>query len=224
MDRSSRGWGDIFISSSCRDGAPMTAMIYVVDDDESMRRALTFLLRAEKYEVQSYESGAAFLSENRAVGSACLLSDIRMPDMDGLELQRTVIQRYPALPVIIMTGHGDVPLAVKAMGAGAVDFLEKPFENAHLLASIARALEQGRLRAEDEDARRRATQTLAKLTARERDVVNLLVVGDASKTIARKLGISHRTVEVHRVHIMEKMQAKTVADLVRMVLVSRRGS
>jgi two-component system response regulator FixJ len=200
----------------------MSTVIYVVDDDESMRRALSFLLRAEKYAVESFASARDILAKERAVGSACLVSDIRMPDMDGLELQKAVAQRYPALPVIIMTGHGDVPLAVRAMGAGAIDFLEKPFENEHLLSSIARALEQGRSRGIEEESRRRAVEAVSRLTLRERDVLDLLVAGDLSKVIAHKLGISHRTVEVHRVHIMEKMQARTVADLVRMALASRR--
>jgi len=196
----------------------MKPLVYVVDDDESMRRALSFLLQTEKYEVRAFASAAAFLAEGPRAQAACVLSDIRMPEMDGLELQKNLARRMPALPVIIMTGHGDVPLAVRAMAAGAIDFLEKPFDNDRLLEAVARALKVGEHRNQDAALRRQAEQGVERLTPREREVFHLLAEGEVNKTIAVRLGISPRTVEVHRIRVMEKMKARTVADLVRAAL------
>lgn len=197
----------------------MTApIVHIVDDDDSVRAGLAFLLRAEGYDVTLHASGPAFLQRGPALHHCCLLTDIRMPQMDGLELQMRVNAAMPGLPVIIMTGHGDVPLAVRAMRAGAVDFLEKPFSNEALLDSIRRALAEGARAAERDQQAKALAQTLAGLTPREREVLDLLVEGHPNKVVAHRLGISVRTVEVHRVHVMDKMQARTIAELVRKAL------
>jgi two-component system response regulator FixJ len=198
-------------------------LIHIVDDDESVRDALGFLLLSADYAVRRYSSARQFLESDPQIAGACLLTDIRMPDMDGLELQTQVVARLKGLPVIVMTGHGDVPLAVKAMRAGAIDFLEKPFEDELLLDCIKRALEAGALSAEHDNRTQAARQALESLTSREREVLDLLVEGHPNKIIAHQLGISSRTVEVHREHVMDKMQARTVADLVRKALTADGG-
>lgn len=200
----------------------MTPLVHVVDDDDSVRDALGFLLRSAPYAVETYPSAAAFLAVPPRCVEACLLTDIRMPGMDGLDLQKTVTARFPTLPVIIMTGHGDVPLAVRAMRAGALDFLEKPFEDDRLFDAIARALAEGRRRADGDAARRAAEKALAQLTPREAEVFALLADGEATKAIAIRLGISPRTAEVHRLRVMEKMQARSVADLARSAFILGR--
>jgi two-component system response regulator FixJ len=196
----------------------MSALIHVVDDDEGIRRSLSLLLRASGFAVDTHASGTAFLAGARRSDNACLLSDVRMPDMDGLALQNLVAERYPALPVVIMTGHGDVPMAVRAMHLGAVDFLEKPFAEDALLAALARALEQGRERAASQAEHRAAREIAARLTPREREILALLAAGATNKEMARQLDISPRTAEVHRMHLMEKARARTLADLVRLSL------
>lgn len=196
----------------------MEPLIYLVDDDESMRRALTFFLRSAKFAVEGFPSGNAFLADVRRVEAACLVSDIRMPGINGLELQQAINISYPGLPVILMTGHGAVPLAVRGMRAGAVDFLEKPFENEKLLSSISRALELGHKLLSEQNAKQKIVEARARLTKREAEVLDLMVAGDSSKVIGHTLGISARTVEVHRVRVMEKMQAKNMAELIRLCL------
>jgi two-component system response regulator FixJ len=194
------------------------AVVHVIDDDESVRHALAFLLATSGMAVQVHESGTAFLEAAGDLQGGCILTDIRMPGIDGLALQRRLTELGIKLPVIVMTGHGDVPLAVEAMKSGAVDFIEKPFDDEVLLAAIRSALnrydEQGRREAE-------AAQIAAKLNAlsvRERQVLDGLIAGRPNKTIAYDLDISPRTVEVHRANVMAKMQAKSLPDLVRMVL------
>lgn len=199
------------------------ALIHIVDDDESVRDALGFLLLSADYAVRRYSSARQFLESDPQIVGACLLTDIRMPDMDGLELQTQVVAQMKGLPVIVMTGHGDVPLAVKAMRAGAIDFLEKPFEDELLLDCIKRALEVGAVSAEHGIRTRAARLAIESLTPREREVLDLLVEGHPNKIIADRLGISPRTVEVHREHVMDKMQARTVADLVRKALAADGG-
>ncbi|MES2294027.1 MAG: response regulator FixJ [Pseudomonadota bacterium] len=199
------------------------ALIHIVDDDESVRDALGFLLLSADYAVRRYSSARQFLDSDPQIAGACLLTDIRMPDMDGLELQTQVVAQMKGLPVIVMTGHGDVPLAVKAMRAGAIDFLEKPFEDELLLDCIKRALEVGAVSAEQGNRTRAARLAIESLTPRERAVLDLLVEGHPNKIIADRLGISPRTVEVHREHVMDKMQARTVADLVRKALAADGG-
>jgi two-component system response regulator FixJ len=196
----------------------MEPLVYLVDDDESMRRALTFFLRSAKFAVEGFVSGQEFLTDTRRVEAACLVSDIRMPGMDGLELQQAINTQYPALPVILMTGHGDVPLAVRGMRAGAVDFLEKPFENEKLLDSIDRAINLGHQRLAEGKAKQAVVEARARLTKREGEILDLMVEGDPSKVIGHKLGISARTVEVHRVRVMEKMRVKNMTELIRLCL------
>lgn len=199
----------------------MSATIFLVDDDEGLRRALTFLLRTAGYAVKDFASARDFLDSGVNSENACLVTDIRMPDMDGLELQATLSERYPGLPVILMTGHGDVPLAVRAMRAGAFDFLEKPFADGTLLSSIALALEKASARSTGQRAAETARAALATLTQREREVMALLATGNTSKEIGRALGISDRTVEVHRARVMEKMGAHSIAELVRAALLTK---
>src|SRR5579875_156652 len=172
--------------------------IYVVDDDEAVRDSLSVLLAAQGYRVNGFRSAPAFLAAAPALPPGCLIADIRMPEMDGLELQQRLNERSFSFPMIVITGHGDVPLAVRAMKAGAVDFIEKPFTAEAILAAI----EAG----------------LALLSSREREVLAGLVAGLPNKAIAYDLAISPRTVEIHRAHIMQKMQAKSLSELVRLAL------
>jgi two-component system response regulator FixJ len=194
-----------------------TVTVHVVDDDPAMRDSLSFLLQTSGFAVCVYDSAEAFLADAASV-AGCVLTDVRMPRIDGLELQRRLSeQRFP-LAVVLMTGQGDIALAVSAMRAGAVDFLEKPFEEQALLEAVGRALDQSqRLREADETASR-ATARLASLTPREREVLDLLVAGLPNKAVANKLGSSPRTVEVHRARVLDKLQARGLPDLVRIVL------
>ena len=195
--------------------------ICVVDDDSAVRDALKILLRMSGYRVEVYESAVAFLKDADIPNAACLIADIRMPDMDGLELQRTLVGRGIALPVIIMTGHGDVPLAVKAMKIGAIDFLEKPFEEADLLASIKVALARRASAPAKNEEGEKIRGRIAELTPREKEVLEQLVEGHQNKMIAHNLDISPRTVEVYRGRIMDKLKARSIAELVRMALTAR---
>jgi two-component system response regulator FixJ len=191
--------------------------VFVVDDDADIRDSMRMLLEVAGFKVRSYTSAKHFLVDDHPK-QGCLIADIRMPDMSGLELQEEVVRRHIDLPVIIITGHGDVPLAVQAMKAGAVDFLEKPFNDDLMLASIRRALEIGS-RARSRTAESKAAQDLlSALTPRERGVLDKLVQGRSNKLVAHELGISPRTVEIHRAHIMSKMEASSLSDLVRLVL------
>lgn len=195
--------------------------IFVVDDDAAVRDSLVALLEAEGFAVESFESAKAFLDGFKAKEACCVIADIRMPDMDGLELQEEIIRRGWGLPVIIITGHGDVPLAVRAMKAGAVDFIEKPFDDEVLRASIERGLEQSRRTRGESAVTQEAETRIAQLTAREREVMEHLVAGRPNKVIAHRMDISPRTVEVHRGRVMEKMQARSLSDLVRMALAAK---
>ena len=191
--------------------------VHVVDDDAAVCDSLRVLLASAGFPVQTYDSAVAFLAT--AAGRAgCVLTDVRMPEMDGLELQQRLSQRKIHLPVIVMTGQGDIPLAVRAMKAGAVDFLEKPFDDAALLDAVRRALAESNRREESESASAETSRRLAALTPREREVLDLLVVGLSNKAIAIKLGASPRTVEVHRARVFEKLSARSLPDLVRLVL------
>lgn len=195
--------------------------IFIVDDDAAVRDSLCALLEAEGYSTEAFASAKAFLAGFRPKDACCVIADIRMPDMDGLELQEEIIRRGWGLPVIIITGHGDVPLAVRAMKAGAVDFIEKPFDDEVLRASIDRGIAQSR-RSRDESAMVQEVEArVAQLTAREREVMEHLVVGRPNKVIAHRMDISPRTVEVHRGRVMEKMQASSLSDLVRMALAAK---
>jgi len=196
------------------------AVVYVIDDDEAMRQSLAFLLEAVGMEVQTYESAVAFLKVASTVKSGCVITDVRMPGLSGVELLRQLRERKLGIPVIVITGHGDVPLAVEAMKIGALDFLEKPFDDEALLASVRSALNQL-----DQDQKRQAERSdiegrLATLSNRERDVLQGLVAGLANKQIAYDLGISPRTIEIYRANLMTKMQAASLSDLVRMALIA----
>ena len=197
--------------------------VFLVDDDDGVRKALTFALRLEGFSVRSFRSARAFL-ENDQDKCGCLITDVRMPDIDGMQLQRIVAQQKLPLSVFIMTGHGDVPMAVETMLAGAVDFLEKPFDDEKMLASVRRALDIGS-KARSRNAEAKAAKTLLEsLTPRERGVLDKLVQGRSNKVVAYELGISPRTVEIHRAHIMGKMDATSLSDLVRVVLAAEQGS
>jgi len=196
------------------------AVVHVIDDDESVRHALAFLLATSGMAVQVHESGTAFLNAVATLQGGCILTDIRMPGIDGLALQRRLIELGVKLPVIVMTGHGDVPLAVEAMKAGAVDFIEKPFDDEVLLSAIRSALDRY-----DQQGRRdsETTQIAAKLDAlsvRERQVLDGLIAGRPNKTIAYDLEISPRTVEIHRANVMTKMGAGSLSELIRMALLA----
>ena len=197
--------------------------IFVVDDDADIRDSMRMLLEVAGFKVRSFTSAKHFLADDHPK-HGCLIADIRMPDMSGLELQEEVTRRHIDLPVIIITGHGDVPLAVQAMKSGAIDFLEKPFSDDMILGSVRRALEVG------SRARGRAAETkaakdlLSALTPRERGVLDKLVQGRSNKVVAYELGISPRTVEIHRAHIMNKMEASSLSDLVRLVLAAEPDS
>ncbi|ACK50770.1 two component transcriptional regulator, LuxR family [Methylocella silvestris BL2] len=200
------------------------AVVHLIDDDEAVRQALGFLLMASGYAVRVYESAAVFIEGLAEAQPGCVVTDVRMPEVDGIKLLRLMKAKRSRLPVIVMTGHADVPLAVEAMKAGAVDFLEKPFDDESLLAAIRLALDrQARdARIEDEFATIRAR--LEHLSPREREVLDGLVAGLPNKSIAYDLKISPRTVEVHRANVMTKMGAASLSDLVRMAFVVRSGS
>ena len=195
--------------------------IFIVDDDDAIRESLALLLESAGYAAQAFSSGTTFLSNLRSSAEGCLLIDVQMPEMDGLEVQQELNRRGVALRVIVMTGHADVPLAVRAMKAGAFDFIEKPFADEAMLASVARAL------ALVNEARDEQAETLtirdraALLTAREHEVLNQLVAGHPNKVIAFHLSISPRTVEIYRARVMEKMKARSLSELVRMTLRAR---
>lgn len=198
--------------------APVSAekTVYVVDDNAAVRRFLSGLIRSVGLRVETYATAQEFLDVYEAGSPGCLLLDIRMPGMSGLELQAELKTRKIDIPIIILTGHGDVKVAVHAMKAGAVDFIEKPFSNELLLHAVQKAIADG-LRAGGTRVRRQEIkQRVAALTARERQVLGMVATGQTNKGVARLLGISEKTVEIHRAKVMEKMQAKSLADLVRM--------
>ena len=194
--------------------------IAVIDDDDAVRDSLGALLEAEGYAVASYASGPAFLESLAEAPPACALVDVRMPGMDGLELQRRLADAAPSLPVIIITGHGDIAMAVRAIKAGAVDFVEKPFQDRTILDGIALALASREEVLSRETRRRDIGRRLDRLTAREREVFERLARGLSNKAVARDLGISPRTVEVHRARVMEKLQAISLSHLVRMAMIA----
>lgn len=196
-------------------------MVAVVDDDDGMRNALYRLLRNARFEVEMHASAQEFLDRSRPDQLGCLLLDVRMPGMDGLTLQQILIERSERVPLIFLTGQADVAMAVAAMRDGALDFVEKPFDNEDLLRRVRRAMAVGEelRRAEQESAHIRLCRE--RLTPREAEVMELMVTGKLSKQIADVLDVSPRTVEIHRARVMEKMEAGSLADLVRMVLATR---
>jgi len=193
-------------------------VVYVVDDDDAVRDSLQWLLEASKYRVIGFDSAEKFLAGHDAEAIAVAIIDVRMPGMSGLELQDELIARKVTYPIIFITGHGDVPMAVTTMKKGAVDFIEKPFDQSALKALVERMLGEARARAADNENRRLSEALMAKLTAREQQVLERIVAGRLNKQIADDLGISIKTVEAHRANIMDKLNANTVADLMRTVL------
>lgn len=193
-------------------------VVFVVDDDAAVRDSIVMLLRVSGYNVEDFDSALHFLANAAPKPGDCLIADIRMPDMDGLTLQQELIRRGSSLPVIIVTGHGDVPLAVQAMKAGAVDFIEKPFPREALLAAVKRGLGGADGLPKPTKSSTEIAGRIALLTDREREVYERVVAGRQSKEIAFELGTSPRTIEVHRARVMHKMQARTVQDLVRMAI------
>ena len=193
-------------------------VIHVVDDDAAMRDSLAFLLDVNGFQPKTYESANAFLSAAATGAASCVISDIRMPGLSGIELVRALTSRGEACPVILITGHGDVALAVEAMKAGAVDFIEKPFDDAALLSAIRAALDTRSAKQGDSAAKKEAEARLADLSPRERDVLLGLVAGKINKVIAHDLNISPRTVEVYRANLMAKTGAHSMSELMRLAL------
>jgi two-component system, LuxR family, response regulator FixJ len=194
-------------------------LVHVIDDDEAIRESVEFLLKTAKIKVQTHHSAEAFLAELPDLTASCVITDVRMPGVSGVELLHRLKERNISVPVIVITGHGDVPLAVEAMKVGAADFLEKPFDDDLLLASVRSALKQ-----QDAENKRRTERSdvegrLNALSPRERDVLGGLVAGRANKQIAFDLGISPRTVEIYRANLMNKMQAGSLSELVRLALI-----
>jgi two-component system response regulator FixJ len=194
--------------------------IYVIDDDDAVRQSLEFMLKAAGIKARSFESAKAFMAVLPEISSGCVVTDVRMPDITGIDLLRHLKKSNPDLPVIVITGHGDISLAVEAMKIGATDFLEKPFDGQQLLTAVRSALTQdadaGKRKAEMADIQ----EKLAALSNRERQVLEGLVAGSANKNIAFDLGISPRTVEIYRANLMTKMSANSLSDLVRMAMMA----
>jgi two-component system, LuxR family, response regulator FixJ len=198
---------------------PSESIVHVVDDDEAVRDSVAFLLRSAQIEVEVYDSAAAFLGK-AAGATGCVVTDVRMPEMSGIDLMRRLKELGIALPVIVMTGHGDVPLAVEAMKAGAVDFIEKPFNDDTMLTAVRAALARGEAVGKRDAERAEIEQRLNSLSGREHEVLLGLVRGHPNKIIAHDLGISPRTVEIYRANVMTKMDAPSLSDLVRMALIA----
>ncbi len=195
-------------------------IIHVIDDDQALRDSLTFLLRTAGLRVETHASASAFLAVLPSADLACVVTDVRMPGTSGIDLLRRLKELNISVPVIVVTGHGDVPLAVEAMKFGAADFLEKPFDDEVLLASVRAALRQQAGEVKRETERAEIESRLTTLSPRERDVLGGLVAGHANKQIAFDLGISPRTVEIYRANLMDKMKAGSLSDLVRMALIA----
>jgi two-component system response regulator FixJ len=197
---------------------PIRGKVYVIDDDEAMRDSLDFLLGSADFDVTLFESAQHFLDAVSRMEFGCVVSDVRMPGIDGIELLKRLKASHSAFPVVIMTGHGDVPLAVEAMKLGAIDFLEKPFEDDRLIGMIDAALKQAESSARTEAATLDVAARLATLSPRERQVMDGLIAGLSNKLIAREYDISPRTIEVYRANVMTKMQANSLSELVRLAI------
>jgi two-component system, LuxR family, response regulator FixJ len=195
-------------------------LVHVIDDDDAVRESLSFLLRTARMEVRTYESAAAFLSGLANVRSGCIITDVRMPEISGVDLLRRLKELGVGIPVIVITGHGDVQLAVEAMKIGAVDFIEKPFDDELLLTAVKSALNRSGKDARQQAERAGLHDKLSVLSTREREVLEGLVAGKPNKIIAFDLGISPRTVEIYRAHVMTKMDAGSLSELVRMALIA----
>jgi two-component system, LuxR family, response regulator FixJ len=197
-----------------------TDLVHIIDDDEAVRQSLAFLLGTARIRVRTYESAPAFLSALPGISSGCIITDVRMAEMSGIDLLRRLKEQKVAMPVIVITGHGDVQLAVEAMKIGAVDFIEKPFDDETLLAAVRSALSRAQMDTKQDTERAKLVEKLATLSQRERDVLGGLVAGKANKVIAFDLGISPRTVEIYRANLMTKTGAGSLSHLVRMALLA----
>jgi two-component system, LuxR family, response regulator FixJ len=200
--------------------ASIEPTVFIVDDDEAVRDSLGLLLRSVGYRARCYAGARDFLKAFDPRDYGCLVLDIRMPGMTGLELQKHLAEIGCNIPIVFITGHGDIPMAVEAVRQGAVDFLQKPFEDQELVDRINEALKQAAEQREGELEKLQILDRVDSLTAREKQVMGQVVLGKANKVIAGDLGVSQRTVEIHRARVMEKMQAKSLAHLVRMVMIS----
>ena len=196
-------------------------LVHLVDDDEAIRRSVGFMLKTSGFNVRTYDSGLQLIKAAAGLETGCILLDIRMPGMDGLEVQKALRDKGVTLPVIIRTGHGDVSLAVQAMKAGAVDFIEKPFEKAVLLSGIEHAMERLKRSAASQDRAGEAIVRLQALTRREREVLEGLAKGLPNKTIAYDLGISPRTVEIHRANVMSKLGVRSLSEALRIAFAAQ---
>lgn len=199
---------------------PDKLVVHVVDDDDAARDSLKFLLESAQMEVQAYESGSAFMAALPEVHRGCVITDVRMPGISGIDLLQRLKKLPFELPVIVITGHGDVPLAVEAMKLGALDFFEKPFDDEALLAAVRAAMDRYAKDLKRESDKAAISERIAALSPRERQVLEGLVAGHANKNIAFDLGISPRTVEIYRANVMTKMQAGSLSELVRMALLA----
>ena len=195
-----------------------TGKVYIVEDDDAVRESLQLVLESVGYQTRAYANANAFLDAYDNDMAGCLVLDIRMPGMNGMELQRKLNERNSILPIIFVTGHGDVPMAVEAMQQGALDFVQKPYREQELLEKIERAFQIDQANRESLQQRQAIAARLQSLTPRELDVLHLMVEGNANKVIAIDLDISQRTVEIHRARVMEKLEANSLAHLVRMVM------
>jgi two-component system, LuxR family, response regulator FixJ len=193
-------------------------VVHIVDDEEAVRNSLAFLLNSSGFAVRTHESASSFLTVAPSINNGCLITDLRMPDIDGVELLRRLRSMDALLPAIVITGHGDVQMAVEAMKSGALDFIEKPFQDNVLLESIRRAVDMAATQVESDAAHETIRERIASLSEREKQVLKGVVAGLPNKTIAYDLGISPRTVEVYRAGLMGKMQARSLPELVRMVM------
>jgi two-component system, LuxR family, response regulator FixJ len=199
---------------------PNDSVVHVIDDDDAARDSLRFLLESAQLEVRTYDSAARFLDGLSRAEPGCIITDVRMPEMTGLELLQRLHAASAGFPVVVITGHGDIPLAVEAMKLGAVDFFEKPYDDEALLAAVSAALNRHEDDAKREAARREIRDRLAELSRRERQVLDGLVAGHPNKNIAFELQISPRTVEIYRSNVMTKMNASSLSELVRMALLA----
>lgn len=195
-----------------------TGKVFIVDDDDAVRNSLRLLFKTVEIEAVTFESGDAFLHEYDADWQGCIVLDIRMPGTSGLEVQKILEERGNALPIIFITGHGDVPMAVEAMQVGAFDFVQKPFRDQELVDRVSQAMSSNQEEQESAAHRRSVVECYKDLTPREKEVMHCVVKGQANKVIAMDLEVSQRTVEIHRARVMEKMHARSLADLVRMAM------
>ena len=201
---------------------PPEPTVFVVDDDPAMRNSLRWLIESVGLAVAAYATAEEFLERYEPSRPGCLVLDVRMPGMSGLDLQDALAQRRITIPTIVITGHAEVAMAVRAVKAGAVDFIPKPFSDQLLLDRIRQALEQDRRDRETREHETDVARRVSHLTQREREVMDLIVAGKANKEVAAELGVSPKTVEVHRAHVMEKMRVASLADLVRLALLAGR--